>query len=103
VVNQSASFLLILTTQPFLIVHAAVYKLFNIDLDPTPRHNMKEFRDQAFQQWRDKAGGCNKRFLEAFNYSLSDFLTSVSETSSDTDLFNALVVPHRAIFDRIWN
>jgi putative transposase len=36
-----------------LNVHAAVYNLFNIDRHLTSRHTMKEFRGQAFRQWRE--------------------------------------------------
>ena len=36
-------------------VHAAVYNLFNIDRHLTSRRTMKEFRGQAFRQWKELA------------------------------------------------
>ena len=39
--------------QRFLNVHAAAYNLFNIDRHLTSRRTMKEFRGQAFRQWRE--------------------------------------------------
>ena len=41
------------SAQRFLNVHAAVYNLFNIDRHLTSRRTMKEFRGQAFRQWRE--------------------------------------------------
>lgn len=41
------------SAQRFLNVHAAVYNLFNIDRHLVSRSSMKEFRSQAFRQWRD--------------------------------------------------
>ena len=43
------------SAQRFLNVHAAVYNLFNIDRHLTSRRTMKEFRGQAFRQWRELA------------------------------------------------
>ena len=36
-----------------LNIYAAVYNLFNIDRHLTSRRTMKEFRAQAFRQWRE--------------------------------------------------
>jgi putative transposase len=41
------------SAQRFLNIHAAVYNLFNIDRHLTSRRTMKEFRGQAFRQWRE--------------------------------------------------
>ena len=43
------------SAQHFLNIHAAVYNLFNIDRHITSRRTMKEFRGQAFRQWRELA------------------------------------------------
>jgi transposase-like protein len=43
------------SAQRFLNVHSSVYNLFNIDRHLISRHTMKEFRSQAFRQWRDLA------------------------------------------------
>jgi putative transposase len=43
------------SAQRFLNAHAAVYKLFNIDRHLTSRRTVKEFRGQAFRQWRELA------------------------------------------------
>ena len=40
------------SAQRFLTLHAAVYNLFNVQRHLISRHTLREFRNEAFKQWR---------------------------------------------------
>ena len=40
------------SAQRFLALHAAVYNLFNVQRHLISRHTLRQFRNEAFEQWR---------------------------------------------------